>query len=101
MRGVALCLAITGVFLLFGVMIFSPAMEVNSLENVQINDKVIVEGLVESERITSGINIMKINGMEVVCDCIKSYKGRNLRAYGLVGEFNNKKQVRIMRLELN
>ncbi len=101
MKGAALGLAITGIFLLMGIMMFSPVREVSSLEETRANEKVLVSGVVEEERIVNNLNIMKINGMEVVCDCTRSFKGKNVRIYGLVGEFNNKKQVRVLRIEVN
>ncbi len=98
MKGIALRLAITGIFLLIGIMVFSPAREVSSLDGMRVNEKVVIRGVVEEERIVSNLNIMKINGMEVVCDCTKSFKGKNLKVYGVVGEFNGKKQIRVFKM---
>ncbi len=98
MRYVALALTIVGIFVLVGVMVFSPAREINSLDNVQVNEKVEIEGIVTEERIIKKINIMQVNGIELVCDCILSFKGKKVRVMGVVEEFNGKRQVRVLRI---
>ena len=101
MRRAVFGLAIVGIFLLLGIMLFSPVREVSSLADTRVNEKVVIQGVVEEERITESLNIMKVNGMEVVCSCTGSFKGRNVMVYGLVGEFNKKKQVRVLKIKVN
>ncbi len=98
MKEVALCLSILGIFLLLFLLSSEPK-EIGDLNNTLINQKVIIEGIVDKERTAGELVIMVINGIEVVCSCEESYMGKSVSLVGVVSEFNGKKQVKVLRIK--
>ena len=100
MKEVALCLSIVGIFILLFLLSSEP-VEIKSLNETLINQKVIIEGIVEKERTAGELNIMQISDIEVVCSCKESYLGKSVSLVGVVSEFNGKRQVKVLRIRTN
>jgi len=105
LRKYAFIVAILGIAVLLGLLILSPK-ELDSsdeLDSMEINEKVVLEGKVESERDFGGFRIMGIEGKDfkVICECEESYLDKEVEILGLVEEFNDKKQVRVLRILTN
>jgi DNA/RNA endonuclease YhcR with UshA esterase domain len=102
MRKYAFILAIVGISVLLGMLILSP-MEISNVEelkNLEINSKVSIIGNVEDERNFGDFKILKVRGVELVCDCVNSYLGKELEIVGLVAVFEGEKQIRVLRLDM-
>jgi len=100
LRKLSFIIAILGIGVLLGLLL-SPAEEIESLEELEINERVVFSGKVESEKDFGGFKIWKIRGfeMDVVCDCEESYLNEEIEIEGIVDEFNGKKQVRVLVIE--
>ena len=102
MRRVSLIVAVIGIFIIVGIMVFSENYTIiqdqEDLESLIINEKVVVNGRVDSERILEDFRILRIKDIEVVCDCSRGFFGENVKIYGVVGEFDAKKQVEALRV---
>ncbi len=106
MKGMALFIAISGIFVLELLMLSLKAVEINDvkeLDNLEINSKVVVEGKVVNERILYlGSKLIVLdNGVEIICEDSESFKGKRIRVEGLIDEFNNKKQIGALRIEIS
>jgi DNA/RNA endonuclease YhcR with UshA esterase domain len=79
-----------------------PGFEVESLDGMELNERVIVSGKVISERgIYSGTKLLELDsGIRVVCECVESFEGREVRIEGFISEYNGNKQVSVERIEL-
>lgn len=102
LRKYAFIVAILGIAVLLGLLILSPK-ELDSsdeLDSMEINEKVVLEGKVESERDFGDFRILSVNSIEIVCECgdEESYLDKKVKIIGLVEEFNEKKQVRVLRI---
>ena len=80
------------------------AIEIKNLENLKkliVNEKVSVEGLVVEERfIYENTILVKLdNEVEIICEC-DSFLNKNIRVEGVIEEFENKKQVRALKVEV-
>tara|TARA_Y100000310_G_C20650710_1_gene799270 strand:- start:62 stop:370 length:309 start_codon:yes stop_codon:yes gene_type:complete len=99
-RGVSFIMVILGlVFLL--VLFVSEAKVIEDIRNLEINTKVVLEGVVDGERLLGNFNILNINGIDVVCECRESYKGSEIIVEGVIEEYDNKKQVRVLEIKLS
>lgn len=115
LRKYAFIVAILGIAFLLGLLILpakkiveerSGLVEINNLEELEINDKVIFSGKVGSESDFGDFKIWKLSAItsgaemdfDVVCDCRESYLGREVEIVGLVSEFNGERQVRVLRI---
>jgi len=104
LRKYAFIVSILGIAVLLGLLILSPR-ELGSLEeldNIEINEKVVLEGKVESERDFGDFKVLSIRGIEIVCECggedDGSYLNKEVKIIGLVEEFRDKRQVRVLRI---
>jgi hypothetical protein len=98
MRRWAFVVAILGMFVLLFFLSYGEK-EVDSLEGLEINQRVLVGGTVVEERAISGGRILRLeNGIEVVCECVGSFKGREVSVIGIVSEFEGEKQVDVLRI---
>ena len=97
-------MALFGIFILGLLMIIIKPVEIDNLkdlDNLEINTKVEIEGKVVEERVLyEGTKLIKINDLEVICECSKSFKGEEIRIEGMVEKFDGKKQVRALRVEV-
>ena len=102
MRRFAFVIAIVGLFLLALLLNQKPkeVSDYEGLRNFEINSKVIVEGRVVSEKlIYDGNKILTLdNGLELICECSENFKGKIVEVVGIVEEYNDKKQIRVLRL---
>ncbi|MCH7567849.1 MAG: hypothetical protein IIA87_00335 [Nanoarchaeota archaeon] len=102
MRRISFIIVILGIFVLLVLLIFPPIEieEIESLDEIEVNEKISLSGEVIDERIFEDFKILKIGEIEVVCNCPigESYLGKNVSVIGLVEEFNERKQIRVLRL---
>lgn len=102
MRRVALIVFILGVLVL-ALLLNLPSREIKGFDDLsefEINQRVLLNGVVESERFISGSKeIFVVNGIDVVCDCSESFVGREVEVEGVVSEFNEKKQVEVLSIK--
>ena len=95
-------MAILGIAILI-VFFTLPAKEISGfeeLEKLNINDKVSFNGVVEKVRDFGDFKIIKIKGIDVVCDCKDDFTGKEIEIIGKVEEYNGKKQVRALRIQV-
>lgn len=99
MRKWAFILFIVGMFVLF-VFLMRGAREIESFEGLEINEKVLVSGLVVEERVLyEGTKLFELeNGMELVCECNEQLEGKEIEAEGVVSEYEGKKQLTVLRI---
>lgn len=83
------------VFLLF-IGNYHDVSDVKELGSMELHTKVVLEGEVVSERVFDDFRILEVNGVDVVCNCKKSYLERVIRVEGLVSEFNGKRQIKAL-----
>ncbi len=70
------------------------------MEDLEINSKVILEGFVEEEKNFGTFKILKINGIDVVCNCLGSYLEKEIVVEGVVSEYRGKKQIKVLSVKL-
>lgn len=101
MRRFAFVVFVIGMFVLMGFLIFF-VKEVDDLEGLEINERVIVGGMVMDERVIFGSEKLLIldNGIELVCECFGVFEGREILVEGVVMEFRGKKQVRVLSISV-
>ena len=102
LRKIAFIITIAGVAVLLMFLLAKPK-EVSSFEDIkttEINEKVLVKGKIESQRDFGNFKILEINGIEAICNCKESFLDKEVEIVGLVEEFNGKRQVRILRVEI-
>jgi len=93
MQRLALCIAVLGIFVLIGLLAFARLEEVTSLNETIAHQRVIVRGVVASERSFGNSKIIAVNGLEILCDCAQTFRGKNVTIIGSVDDFNEKKRV--------
>jgi len=104
LRKYAFIVAILGIAVLLGLLILSPRElgSLDELDSIGINEKVVLEGKVESEREFGDFKVLSVRGIEIVCECggedDESYLDKEVKIIGLVEEFNDRKQVRVLRI---
>ena len=102
LRKISFIVVILGLAFLFYLLMMSPK-EINSLDeldSLEINEKVIFKGIVDSQRDFGDFRILVVDGIKVVCNCVDSYIGREVEVEGFIDEFNDKKQVRASRINI-
>lgn len=102
MRRWAFVIAMLGMFVL--VLFFSVGPEeVESVEGLVVNKNVLLNGIVVEERVIyEGVKVLILDsGIELVCECDESFVDRRVRVEGVVEEFDGRKQVRVLRIEVN
>jgi hypothetical protein len=102
MRRVAFVVMIIGMYILvlfigFGV------KEIEGYEDLldlEVNQKVFLEGIIVSERIIyEGTKLFVFeNGIELVCECLESFVGKRVEVEGVVEEYDGRKQVRVLEM---
>lgn len=104
MRGSALGVAVLGIFLLIAMLGFQDYVQIDSvsdLDGMIVNSRVQIEGVVESDRLAGEIHIMRLNGVDVVCDCEESYLDKRVLIFGVVEDYLGNKQVRAMEIRVD
>ena len=103
MRRSSFIFAILGISFLFYLLIFGEIKieEFKDLEDLEINSKVILEGFVEEEKNFGTFKILKINGIDVVCNCLESYLEKEIVVEGVVSEYLGKKQIKTLSIRNN
>jgi len=93
---------ILGISFLFYVLIFGETRieTFEDLEDLEINSKVILKGFVEEEKNFGTFKILKIHGIDIVCNCEKSYLENEIVVEGIVSEYLGKKQIKVLSVKL-
>ena len=99
MRKLSFVLTILGISILLVMLNFS-GKKVESLEGLELNEKVIVSGKIIKERDFGDFKIFNMEGIEVYCNCKKSYSGKEVLIEGLVDEFEGEKQLRVLKIKI-
>ncbi len=101
MRKPAFIIAILGMFVL-ALLLNAKPKEIDNFEDLnalEINQKVSINGKVVSEKVSYNNKILMLdNGIELVCECEESFKDKEISAIGVISDYNNKKQVRVLRI---
>jgi len=102
MRRFAFIIAIIGMFVL-SLFMGGEGKEIESYEELQgleINAKVSVSGKVLEEKVIyEGTKLFILDtGIDLVCECIESFEGKEIEVEGIVSEFEGIKQVRVLRV---
>jgi hypothetical protein len=69
-----------------------------NLDEIEINSKVFLRGIVDEEREIGNFRILTIKEIQVVCNCQESYLGERVEVVGLVDEFNGERQIRVLEI---
>ena len=101
MRRFAFVIVILGMFVLV-LLLSKGAIGIDSyeeLEKLEINERVIVSGVVVSERVIFEDRLLELdNGLELVCECEGGFKGNKVEVVGVVEEYRGRKQIRVLEL---
>lgn len=102
MRRLAFIVAIVGLFV-FALVLNSGVKTLDSygdLEKLEVNQRVFVSGKVIDEKVVFGNERVLVlnNGIEMICECERSYKGSLVEVEGIVESYMGRKQVRILKI---
>lgn len=93
MQKYAFILALFGIFILIGLLYFIPSKEVNSADEIdkfRDNEKVVLMGIAEEERIYGDAIIFYVNGIKIVCEgCRSGYEGKEVLIEGIVSIYED------------
>jgi hypothetical protein len=102
MRKWAFIISILGMFILVLVLNVSPIKieTYSELEKLEVNTKVSMSGIVVSERIIyEGTKLFEMsNDIELVCECLDNLEGKQINVIGIVEEYKDKKQIRVLEI---
>ncbi len=103
MRRSSFIFAILGISFLFYLLIFEEIKieELKDLEDLEINSKIILVGFVDEEKDFGTFKILKIKGIDVVCNCFESYLNEEIIVEGYVSEYLGKKQIKTLSIRNN
>ena len=71
---------------------------VDELDELELKTRVFISGVVDGEREFGEFRILEVNGVTLTCECPGKYLGKDINVMGIVGEFNGKKQVNVLRM---
>ena len=98
MRRWAFVVSILGMLVLAGFFVFD-VKTADNLEELEINQKVRLDGTVLSEKASYGIRIFELdNGIELVCECNGGFKGKMVFVEGVVSEYKENKQIEVLKI---
>ncbi len=91
--------AILGMLVLVGLLVFN-IKEVETLEGLEINQRVSLSGQVVSERIIySDESLLKLdNNITLICSGCGSYLNDDVSVEGVVEEYGGERQVRVLKI---
>jgi len=102
MRRFAFVVAVLGMLVLVFLLIGDPEeiLDYGDLEDLEVNERIVVSGKVESERfIFRGSKLLILEeGIEVICECVGDYEGKEIVVEGIVSEFEGEKQVSALKI---
>lgn len=103
MRRHAFIVAVFGILILLVLLFELPAKEIFSVKDLgdlKVNQKVVLRGVVEGERVFGDFKVLKVKGVEVTCDCPANFKylDENVEIFGIIGEYNGRKQVKVLKI---
>lgn len=102
MKRIALLVFCAGILVLSLLLLKAPKQitNQNDLNKLEPNQKVVLNGRVSDERILSGEkSIFVINEIDVVCDCLDNLLDKKVKIEGVVSEFENTKQIKVLKIE--
>ncbi len=97
LKKISFAIAILGIGFLLGMLVW-PAEELGDISGTLANEKVFLEGEVDSERGYVEFRILKIKGIDVYCECDGNYLGKEVYVEGYVSEFDEKKRLNVLRI---
>jgi len=100
MRRWAFVVTVLGMFVLSLFLSFGEK-KVESLEGLELNQRVSVSGKVVDERVIFESTKLLVldSDIELICEgCLGVFDGRKVSAVGVVSEFEGKKQVEVLKI---
>tara|TARA_Y100000310_G_scaffold332776_1_gene408991 strand:- start:498 stop:809 length:312 start_codon:yes stop_codon:yes gene_type:complete len=103
MRRSSFIFAILGISFLFYFLVFGEIKieKFKDLKDLEINSKIVLEGVVDEEKDFGTFKILKIKEIEILCDCVKSYLNEEIIVEGYVSEYLGKKQIKTLSIRNN
>jgi len=104
MKKYAFIVSILGISVLLTLLLVVPEeITENSMDAMEINEKIYLEGVINKELDYGDFKILEleIDGessrlIDVVCDCKESYLEKKVSVIGVVEEYEGEKQVRVL-----
>ena len=94
------------IVLVFGMLILAflsfRKTEINDhedLEKLEVNSRVIVEGIVVKENVIGKNKIIFVDDVEMVCACHGNFLGKKVLVEGFVEKFDDEKRLRILKID--
>ncbi len=104
MRKIAFIITMICLFILAFLLLNQKTIEITSKEdifNLKDNEKIVVEGKVSEERPSGNSRIIKLdNGIDFYCENCPSYLNKKIKVYGIIEDYNSKKQINILKIEI-
>ena len=106
MRRFAFIIAVLGMVILLFILSFGKMERIESyekLEELEVNKRVFIVGEVVEEKIIFGARKVLVleNGVQLVCECAGNFKEKKVEVEGIVSEFEGKKQIEVLRINVN
>jgi hypothetical protein len=101
MRRYAFIIAILGISIMVVFFTMSPIeiFSIGDLEILELNEKVILNGVIEDLRDFGDFKILIVNGIDVVCTCEEVIEiGDEIEVVGFVDEFEGERQIRVLEI---
>ena len=99
LKKISFILSLVGIAFLIGLFLSSP-IELDDIDELEINEKVVLTGEVENERDFGDFKIWSVEGVTAVCNCKESYLGEEVRVVGIVDVYGGEKQVRVLEISV-
>ena len=103
MRRISFIVAILGIFVLILLIWVIPARHVESVSDlggVEDNQRVILSGVVESERNYYGALVFEINDIKMICSGCPSLKGKHVGVEGILEKYEDNVQVDVLQIKI-
>ncbi|MBI2451622.1 hypothetical protein HYV50_00925 [Candidatus Pacearchaeota archaeon] len=105
MRKIAFVIMIVGMFLMFVLLnsSYEEIIDIRDLDNLITNKRVEISGKVVEEKNSYGENFILVldNGFELICECSRIYRGKEIRVLGKVESYKDKKRIRVLKIFLD
>ena len=103
MKNHALGIALIGILILSFLILFDKPKDFSNneeLDKLIDNEKVVIKGIVKSEREFGEDYILKLNNeIELICDCV-GFEGKTIEVVGKVEEIYGERYVRVLRMNV-
>lgn len=85
------------ILVLFFLLFFDYAESINE---INLNEKIEISGVVENVRISGQLQYFEINGFEFFCECFINVEGKEVNLIGRLENFYEDKKIRVLSLEI-